>query len=104
VTPRRTRRDEWFGGGRGRLCFQPCRKQERQIRHRSFTDDDGENAQGEIMFLGMRELGVVAMVGVAFRKMGVDDGAASVPGQVVVVIVLGLRGVQMQEWRAKECQ
>ena len=105
VGARRTQRDEQFGGGRGRPCFLARREQERQIGHGPFLDDDGENAQGDIMFLGMRELGVVAVIGVvALRKMGVDDGAVRVFGRAVVVIVVGLGGVEMQEWRGKECQ
>ena len=104
VPARRTRQDEWFGAGYRRLCFQPCRKEKRQIRQRSILDEGGENAQRELMFLGPREIGVVVLGGMAVRKMDVDDGAARVPGQVVLVIVAGLSGVQMQEWRGKECQ
>jgi len=56
------------------------------------------------MFFGLRKIGVVMLGGMTIRKMHVDDGLVRVPGQVVVVIVAGLCGVQMQEWRGKECQ
>jgi len=104
VSPRRTQQDERFGGGYGRLCFQPRREQERQIRHRSLLDHDGENAQRQLMFLRARKIRVVVIGVVAIGKMDVDDGPACVPRQAVVVMVLGLCRVQMQERRGEKRQ